>query len=64
MTAGKVRGYRVRTTVFVPADPKDMNATRDAINFADTYSKLAPTAPKGCVIEKFSATPGMLEDSE
>lgn len=63
-TQKKQRGYRIRLRIFVPADPHDMAATKKAIDFAETYSKLAADAPAGTVIESFQATPGQAGEKD
>lgn len=57
--AGKQKGFRIRQTIFVPADGKDLSKTKGAIEFAEKLNTLPEGAPEGTVIEEFSAKPGM-----
>ena len=49
-----LRGYRVKQTIFIPADPKDLDATSKAIAYAQSRKAVGESAPEGTTVEDFS----------
>lgn len=61
MATGKQRGYRVRTTVWIPCDHSSPASVRAAMDYAEKYSKLLDGAPEGAEVEIFSSAPARRE---